>query len=200
MVRPRQIEDEELLAVACTCFIEHGPSCPTSLIAQEAGVSQATLFKRFGTKQQLLRQALRPKPSPALLARLAAGPDDAPIPDQLRGLVGELVGMFERLLPCVMTLWAAGENPTTMLKGGGPPPPVQARRSLAAWFAQAESEGRVRPGDPDARALVLIGAAKELTFQKNMFPEAGPHPSPEAYADALVETLWAGCAPAPEAP
>ena len=200
MVRPRQFKDEDLLAVACACFIEHGPGCSTAVIAEQAGVSQATLFKRFGTKQQLMQAALKPETPVALLARIGAGPTDGPIPEQLGHIALGLLEMFERLLPCVMTLWAAGEHPAGLLSHGvGPPLPVQVRLLIAAWFERAAAAGRARPGDADTRSMALIGACKERSFQQHLFPDAATQPSAEAYAQSLVETFWAGCAPA-EAP
>jgi len=197
MVRPRQFLDKDLLAVARACFIEHGPSCSTALIAEQAGVSQATLFKRFGTKRLLLRAALKPEPPLELLALISAGPDERPIPDQLRDIAAALLAMFERLLPCVMTLWAAGEDPAGMLpECDGPPPPVQARLLLRAWFERVTDGGRARPGDADARAMAFIGACKERSFQHHLFPDAATQPSAAAYAQSLVDTIWAGCAPA----
>jgi AcrR family transcriptional regulator len=195
MVRPRQFKDEDILAVARACFIEHGPAVPTTLIAESAGVSQATLFKRFGTKQELMRESLRPRVAPQLLAQLADGPDERPIPDQLLALVTGLTAMFEALLPCVMTLWAAGEHPGTVMGVGGDALPVKARRALTQFLHIAQSQRRMAGGDPEAMAMVLIGSAKELAFQRNMFPESAPTLTSEAYGSALVESFWLGCAP-----
>ena len=58
MARPQQIADDQLLQVAREVFLEHGPNVSTTLIAERAGVSQATLFKRFGNKSCLMFGAL----------------------------------------------------------------------------------------------------------------------------------------------
>ena len=58
MVRPRLFSDAEILQVARRCFLEHGPAVSTTVIASEVGLSQAALFKRFGTKQNLMLLAL----------------------------------------------------------------------------------------------------------------------------------------------
>jgi AcrR family transcriptional regulator len=55
MARPRGIPDEELLAAAQTLLFEVGPAGFTlEKSAARAGVSAATLIKRFGSKRQLL--------------------------------------------------------------------------------------------------------------------------------------------------
>ena len=57
-VRPRKHSDEDILTATRQCVLDHGAQVSTELIADAAGVSQATLFKRFGTKDNLLRLAL----------------------------------------------------------------------------------------------------------------------------------------------
>ena len=57
-MRPKIKTDEQLLAAARSAFIEFGGAVSTTVIAENAGVSQATLFKRFGTKEQLMKRAL----------------------------------------------------------------------------------------------------------------------------------------------
>jgi AcrR family transcriptional regulator len=55
MARPRGIADEELLALAQGLVFEVGPAAFTlQKCASRAGVSAATLIKRFGSKRQLL--------------------------------------------------------------------------------------------------------------------------------------------------
>jgi len=54
MARPRVIDDERLLAAAQELLFEIGPAAFTlQRAADRAGVSAATLIKRFGSKQQL---------------------------------------------------------------------------------------------------------------------------------------------------
>lgn len=195
MVRPRQFKDEDLLQVARASFIEHGPGVSTSVIAAAAGVSQATLFKRFGTKQDLMVAALAPRPHTPFVALLTVGLTDEPLPLQLERIALEMVRMFDQLLPCVMTLWAAGLTPTDVMPAGETAPPVVARQLLTRLFADAQAQGRMRGGDPENLALHFIGAAKELAFQRHMFPSSAPAQPTEAYARDLVAALWSGCKP-----
>jgi AcrR family transcriptional regulator len=54
MARPRGIADEQLLAAAQELLYEVGPAAFTlEKSASRAGVSAATLIKRFGSKRQL---------------------------------------------------------------------------------------------------------------------------------------------------
>ncbi len=55
MARPRGIDDERLLSAAQALLFEVGPAAFTlQKSARRAGVSAATLIKRFGSKQELL--------------------------------------------------------------------------------------------------------------------------------------------------
>lgn len=195
MVRPRQFSDDEILEGARRCFIEHGPGVSTNHIADEVGVSQATLFKRFGTKHELMVAALSPRPEMGILDTLEAGPTDAPLEDQLLELATAMAQMFDGLLPCVMTLWAAGMNPHGLFPDPERAPPVRARRALGAFFAQAQAQGRMAAGDTEALALVFIGAVKEAAFQRHMLRDASPKPAAVEYARVLVTTFWRGAQP-----
>ena len=195
MVRRRNVTDEELLRVASECFIEHGPGVSTTVIADEAGVSQATLFKRFGTKQELMMAALAPKIAPALLTKIGDGPQDGPIYDQLLALGLKMNELFDRMLPCVMLLWASGTDPKEFFPDPDLAPPVLARRALARFIAQAQSEGRMGGGDPEALAMGFIGSIKELTFQKHMLRQVETSVNAEVYVRTAVDAIWSGCAP-----
>ncbi len=83
MVRPRQVTDEQVLEIAREVFLEHGPKAPVSIIAGRLGVSDAALFKRFGTKQNLVLAALLPPEEPDFLQVLEGGPGPGDIEEQL---------------------------------------------------------------------------------------------------------------------
>ena len=58
MGRPKLIEDHELLKIARVVFRDHGHTATTRLVAKAAGISQAALYKRFKTKDELFIAAL----------------------------------------------------------------------------------------------------------------------------------------------
>ncbi len=195
MVRPRQFSDDEILDVARQCFIEHGPSVSTNLIADAAGVSQATLFKRFGTKHELMIKALTLNGKVEALQLMAQGPGPGELRAQLLHLAMTMTTMFDRMIPCLMTMWASGQCVADLFPEPEEAPPVLARRALTAFFAKAQEQGRMAPGDAESRAMAFIGAVKELAFQQHMFRRAQPRKDPAAYAEAVVDTFWRGCAP-----
>ena len=89
-MRPRKVSDQEVFDVVRKCLIEHGGSVSTQYIADCIGVSQATLFKRFGSKNNLLQTALlvlaQTKKAKDVFEILDKGPTDEPIQNQLKNL------------------------------------------------------------------------------------------------------------------
>lgn len=58
MARSRSITDEQILEAARAVFLEDGFSASTLEIARRAGISEASIFKRFSTKENLFLQLL----------------------------------------------------------------------------------------------------------------------------------------------
>ena len=60
MGRPKTIEDSALLEVARKIFRERGHTATTRAVAQAAGISEAIIYQRFKTKDELFYAALAP--------------------------------------------------------------------------------------------------------------------------------------------
>jgi len=72
MARPRRVSDEEVLSSVRRAVLEHGPSVSMDHIAAELGVTPPAIFRRFGSRNELLIAALKPDEEPSFLAALAA--------------------------------------------------------------------------------------------------------------------------------
>jgi AcrR family transcriptional regulator len=199
MVRPRQFTDRELLETARLLFLEHGPGLSTTVIAKAAGVSQATLFKRFGTKKALMIRALIPDQDGRQWQALMRMPDERPLFDQLveKGLI--LMAFFQELLPCVAMLRASGADIMEELHNAGQvPPPVRALNGMQAFFDRAIAEGRMRPVSSEMLALTWLGALRNRAFFQHMMPERPLEGDNGLYVHALTETIWRGICPVEE--
>lgn len=62
MARPKRIPDDTVLNLARDVILSRGGTVSTVEIAAHVGISQPTLFQRFGDKATLLRLALEPDP------------------------------------------------------------------------------------------------------------------------------------------
>jgi AcrR family transcriptional regulator len=195
MARPRQVSDAQIIEAARACFLEQGPSVSTTVIADRLGVSQAALFKRFGTKEELLLAALRPDPSllDGLIASLEAGPDARPLPDQLRAIALTIRDRFAVILPRMAVLRSAGLGPPSCAEPGQPIPPQRVHTALVAWLEQARERGMAVVPNPSAAAFALLGAIHMQCFMAYMVGQDRELAS-DAALEALVDSLWAGLA------
>ena len=72
MGRRKKIEDRELLAAAREVFTERGLVGSSKEIARKAGVSEAALFQRYGTRDKLFFAAMMPRVAFAFSPAVAA--------------------------------------------------------------------------------------------------------------------------------
>ncbi len=196
-MRPRQFTDDEVLEIARRCFLQHGPSLSTSVIADELGVSQAALFRRFKTKQALMVRALAPAARPEWIDQVDAGPDDRPVPEQLRDVVAGIDAFFEQMLPCIAVLRSAGINPEAMIHEYELPPPTLSHRALTGWFQRLHEVGRARIPHPQSTAMAFLGAIHARHMLCHMLGEHAPKTEPE-FLTNLVEVFWTGIQNDPE--
>ncbi len=195
MGRPRQVSDEEILEVARACFLEQGPGVSTTVIAERLGVSQAALFKRFRTKEELMLAALKPGGELPWAGRIMAGPDGGDVREQLIEIGTEVLEFLDRLIPCIAVLRSAGMGPEQLRALGKDAPPVRTQKLLADWFERAMEQGLVRRCDADAAATTFFAALQLRAFVRHLGAEALFAASPRAYAERIVELLWDGIAP-----
>lgn len=193
-LRPRIFSDDELLVAARRCFLEHGAGVSTSHIAAELGVSQAALFKRIGTKRELLLRAMAPPGKPEWLEPVEAGPDDRPAAEQLRELIGRIDSFFTQLIPCLAVLGAAHIDVHEMFKTYPEPPPVLVHRAIGRWFAALHKKGLAHVPSPTAAASALLGALQSRHMLRHLFGEAAPPCSPD-YIDELTALVTRAIAP-----
>ncbi len=194
MSRPRKFTDEEILAAAQRCVLAHGPGVSTTVIAEEIGLSQAALFKRFGTKERLIVAALVQPPSDLpLLNQVRAGPGPAPIREQLIQLGTMLISIFRNVVPCLSMMAAAGIDTKKLAHPNAPP--VVARKAWTAWFNAAQAQERIRPIDSAATAVAFLGMLHARPFRELVIGDLGLTCSDEEYVESIVDLLWAGMAP-----
>jgi len=202
LARPRQISDEDILKAVRKCVFHHGPSVSTVCIAESIGVSQATLFKRFGDKANLILQALLPDERPAFLDLVESGPcTDVEIQAQLVEIGVAALAHFRKVMPRIMALRQAGNDPRTMLSHFDVPPPVRVLMALCQWFYRANEMGQLRCDDHEATALTFLGSLHvRVFFDIMMGPSAdgqwqGVRGTDQHHVENLVNNLWRGLAP-----
>jgi len=197
MGRPRTVSDDTILEAARAVFLEQGPSASTQSIADRLNLSQAALFKRFGTKQDLMIEALMPKGIiPAFTEIVAKGPAlDVPLEEQLRAIGREFVLFFKAMVPCLMVLKSSGVEFDDVLARFDEPPPVMARNGLVAFFSRAMDAGLARRADPLAAATSFLGAFHMHSFMSFVTDDVMTDEALLTFSDAVVDVVWHGIAP-----
>ncbi len=202
MARPRNVSDEAILEAARAALVED-PSVSTGSIADRVGLSQAALFKRFGTKLGLIHRALDLGVPPNWVSVCDRGPDDRPLPEQLREIGIEMNAFFMMMVPRFAASKALGIDIRALLASKNtPPPPVVGYQAMRGWVARAMTRGLLRTTDPGSVAISFMGSFQARAFWKHMggswFPT--PIPDDEAYVANVVDQFWRGLAPEERAP
>ena len=187
MARPRSITDDEIKKAARDVFLEHGPSAPVKFVAEKLGVSHAALFGRAGSKEQLMLDALCPG-QPRAAEWLREPPPRLETEERLVEILIDLMTFFQRIVPNLVVLKAAG---TLMndLPSSNPPPPVALRNALAGWLERAVRDKSLEPLHCEAVAEGLLGAMEARCFNAYLGGAAFAPGEDAAFVRDLVNGL-----------
>jgi AcrR family transcriptional regulator len=194
VARPQTVSDEQILDAALQCFLEHGPSVATEVIAHQLNVSPQALLKRFGTKHELMIAAVRPKSLASSIPLLHSGPDNRPLAEQLSELLNEVAVYFIAMARRMSVLKWSSIDPRELMSGYDEPPPLLDIRTLAEWLDRAAAMGLIRQVDFRAVATMLLSALHGPAMLTDML---GDHPTghtTDEYVSILVDTLLSGLA------
>ena len=162
------IDSAQILDAARAIFLERGSQATTAQVAERAGVSEGTLFKRFKTKAALFQAAMSTNEpfEPPGFGDLDALVGTSSVEENLTTLATTLIGFFERMLPLAMLQWSnprlAGRLPEIL--EGPPSPPLLAQQRLAAYLDGESKLGRVTLDNPHAVARAFLGALNAYVF------------------------------------
>jgi AcrR family transcriptional regulator len=190
VVRTR-IPDENLLTAAREVFLRDGPAATSAAVASVAGVSEALLFKRFGTKDAMFQAAMATnEPAWFGLVRSVRGQGD--LRANLEQVAEAMIETLRAEMPRHMMVWS--RSPAAAW-GEGDPPPVRGMKLMSAWFEHEMRLGRMRRADPELMARVFSGAIvafamAEMTGLADHMPLATT-----TFVRGLADAFWLGAAP-----
>jgi AcrR family transcriptional regulator len=200
MGRTLKITNDEILEAARQVFLEQGSSASTLDIAERAGISEASIFKRFTTKQSLFLAAIGLSETPQWAKGLATQAPTAAVKSELTEICSEILAFYQEVLPRVLMMMAPGQLPSSA--PNFLPPPVRDSQLLAGFLEQAIAKKFLRPCDARTVAHMVIGAITNYVATHTMMNKL-PTPvrqsrkplEPSLFIKNLIETLWAGIAP-----
>jgi AcrR family transcriptional regulator len=203
MARTPKITNEEILAAARQVFLEQGFGASTLVIAEKAGISEASIFKRFTTKQALFLAAMGITETPKWVKTLSSDMPTAAIKSELTDICEQMFAFYQEVLPRVMMMMNQGNMPFPP-QSLPVPPPIRDSRLLTEFLDKAMAHGYLRSCDAMTIANMIIGAITNYVMTQNMskLPIPSPLPKrkpidPSLFVHNLIETLWVGIAPNP---
>ena len=193
MGRTKTIDDDEILRHARAIFRKEGPAASTREVARAAGISQAVLYQRFGSKEQMFLEAITPK-APNVEGLLGPYPPADVRADLAR--IGERVASYLRsLMPTFLHVVAQPELGHARLlelhRGLAFHPLVEA---LVARFERLREDGLVAEGDPPTFARAFLSVVHSAVFFEFMAHGKASVRHASSLQD-LLDVLWEGLAP-----
>lgn len=159
-------------------FLALGPGISTQELARRAGVSEGTLFKRFGSKRVMFTRALRlPEPKEREWFKLAGGrPEGVPLEAHLEAIGRDLHAFLSEVIPHMQMIAANGKlQPQDLVALIGDDeddcPPLAGQIRMEALFAREIAARGIRTLDPADLAQMFLGAIVNDAHQRQFFDE-----------------------------
>jgi AcrR family transcriptional regulator len=200
MARPPKITNEEILAAARQVFLEQGEGGSTLEIAQKAGISEASIFKRFSTKQALFLAAIGISETAQYVKLLSSQPTTE-IRSEIVEICTQMLGFYQEVMPRVMMMMTKTKSSLPPMV----PPPLRDAQLFAGYLDRAIAQGQLKPCDSMTVAHAIVGAIQNYAMTQTIatkipFPIPFVLPKlksiePEIFIHNLIETLWPGIAP-----
>jgi AcrR family transcriptional regulator len=184
--RPPVISSERLLEVAREVFLELGIRATTAEVATRAGIAEGTIFHRFKSKEELFRAAMQFDPEEILvfierLPSLAGG--------DLRQTLHDFADQFIRFgrvaVPVMMMSWS---NPDAQSCGDRGARHKRVISAITAFFAAEMQSGRLRVGNPELPARMLLGSLHQFCMSE-LFARDALGLSPSEFTSQVVDVL-----------
>jgi AcrR family transcriptional regulator len=190
MARTATITTDQILSAARAVFLEQGINATTVDVANRAGISSASIFKHFPTKDALFLAAMSESTTRIWNAELELmiGHGDTKA-DLL--LIAKRIAMYTaELLPRMMMLRSSGHQH---------PLPAAPRVeddfvALTTYLGREMALGRIARGDPTVPALALLHA--NAGYAMSVAVQAGrPSFDTSGFLEDFVLMLWQGLEP-----
>jgi AcrR family transcriptional regulator len=200
MPRPPKITNEEILAAAREVFLAQGGSGSTLEIAEKAGISEASIFKRFSTKQALFLAAIGISETPQYVKLLSSQTPTAEIRSELTEICAQMAEFYQEVMPRVIMMMTQTKSSLPPLV----PPPLRDSQLFAGYLDRAIAQGLLKPCDSMTVAHAIVGAVQNYSMTQTIankipFPLPFILPKlksvePQTFVHNLIETIWVGIA------
>ena len=193
MGRKKGLSDQQLLDVARDVFVEKGIAASTREIARRANISEAVIYQRFATKEDLFFAAMAP-PALDLEELLKPGGNAEDVQQRLERIASGMLAYFRELIPILLPLMTHPSfNYEDFVKRHPESPLTLLREGLMTYLTHEAEAGRVRPENAAASGLTLVATMHSLA----LFERLGVHGGhfDEQTLKGIVQSIWQGLKP-----
>ena len=192
MGRHKTISDDRVLEIARRLFRAHGHDATTRQIAEAAGISEAVLYQRFGSKNDLFFAAMHPR-GPDVEELL--GPEDPPdnARSYLRDVVVRMGKYFAGVIPLALRLMAHPSFDPETIARAQPSGAARLHEGLTKRLASLARRKRIATPSVPAAARLLVSLAHDWALSGVLSPKSQPHRDREL--KEMVDSLWLGIRP-----
>lgn len=189
MGRHKTISDDQVLGIARGLFRARGHDVTTREIAQAAGISEAILYQRFGSKDDLFFAAMRPK-GPDVEALLGPREPLEDAPAYLRAVILRIGRHFAEAIPLALRVMTHPSFDSGSLTRAHPNAAAVLREGLAERLTVLARRKQIATGSVAATARILVSLAHDWALAGAMSPGGPPRRSAEL--TKMVDLLWEG--------
>ncbi|MEH2243946.1 TetR/AcrR family transcriptional regulator [Nostoc sp.] len=209
MARTPRITNQQILEAARQVFLQQGFGASTLEIAQQAGISEASIFKRFSTKEELFFAAMGIPEKPPWVNELESLCGKGNLKENLINICLQIMEFYREVLPQIMMLRSRGNAMPEL--GGKEPRPMLDVKVLTAFLEREINQDRLRSCDAKTVAHILVGSVMNYVFLEQMssqvsMPTAelaiGTYLNSEdrttevpVFVLSIVDIVWQGIAP-----
>jgi AcrR family transcriptional regulator len=195
MGRPRLIETQEILEAARDTFLEEGVGATTGAIARRAGISEATIFKRFGTKADLFFAAMGFAEFDARQT-IADLRGEASADRELETISLRFLEYLNQMVPVLTRLLAHPGFDAVELAEKFPEMPARTLVDAVSEYVESEQrEGRIGSCEPHAVAIAIFGILHNFALLEHIGLLPKSDRSRTTLVRSFIDVLWNGIKP-----
>jgi AcrR family transcriptional regulator len=193
MARTPKITKEQILSAAREVFLEKGFGGSTLEIATRANISEASIFKRFSTKEELFFAAMGIPETPVWVKDLETLSGIGDFQENITQICLEMLKFYREVMPRLMMIRSRGNvipfGPERASK------PMRDLKALATFLEREIEFGRLHPCDPKITAHVLLGSLMNYIFLEHLDTHVSMPTSDPVFVQGLVGILIHGILP-----
>lgn len=194
MARIPKITNQQILDAAREIFLQQGFGASTLEIAHAAGISEASIFKRFPTKEELFLASMGIPEKSAWVEKLDALVGKGNLKQNLIEICLQILEFNRQVVPRLMMLRSRGKAfPDTINTPDSRT--SQDLRTFTNFLKREMEQGRLRSNDCQTIAMILLGSLMNYVFLEQMHPQGNIAANELVFVQHLVEIVWQGIAP-----